>query len=674
MRRWSIPDRLVRWAINLIKAFIVLLFLGAIGFFFMLKYTENPEFCKTCHYMRPYYESWKSSTHNKVKCIECHYPPGIRGELQSKWTALSQVAKYITGTYGTKPWAEVSDQSCLRSGCHDRRLLQGKVLFKNVIFDHTSHLREMRRGKKLRCTSCHSQIVQGSHLTVTETTCFLCHFKDQDIRTSPLSDCNKCHGAPTKVVKHGGVTFDHKVAVRQGIACVKCHRNVVRGDGHVPRERCFNCHNQPERVEKYGDTFLIHQTHITEHKVECTQCHSEIQHGLIQLTSAIDINCQSCHPNHHKTQKELYMGIGGRGAEPRPDPMFLTSVSCEGCHIEHKGDDIQGYTAEAPPAACMNCHGTKFNTMLTRWKASMSQRLRKILPVLKRARMEILSAKASPEALKRALAKYEDAAFNVKLVRYGKGVHNIAYSEDLLRVAVTRLREAMRLVGSSYQIPAGILPEKVFKSECYPCHYGAENRTVPYRGRMFPHELHVTKQRLPCRSCHANNTDPKSTGHGKLVRSWSSCNACHHKDAQNCGRCHPAYQQFFTGKVAQFPGLEPDVMAQNDVACTDCHLNEEDKVVRPAKTICTNCHDESYPETFTEWKAELQDLQKQIAALFTQLKSQSLNGKQRRKLTQLRRQFKIFQENPSLGIHNYSASSDLLSGLLEELKALQNIQ
>ena len=38
---------------------------------------------------------------------------------------------------------------------------------------------EMTRGIKLRCTSCHSQIVQGQHMAVTATTCFLCHFKNQ---------------------------------------------------------------------------------------------------------------------------------------------------------------------------------------------------------------------------------------------------------------------------------------------------------------------------------------------------------------------------------------------------------------------------------------------------------------------------------------------------------------
>ncbi|NIR31771.1 MAG: hypothetical protein GWN99_04120, partial [Gemmatimonadetes bacterium] len=106
--------------------------------------------------------------------------------------AANQVVKYVTGAYGTKPWAEIEDAACLRSGCHTERELEGQVNYEGVRFDHSQHLGELRRGKRLRCTSCHSQIVQGSqsvvfqgvpigaaHLRVTAVTCYLCHFKDR---------------------------------------------------------------------------------------------------------------------------------------------------------------------------------------------------------------------------------------------------------------------------------------------------------------------------------------------------------------------------------------------------------------------------------------------------------------------------------------------------------------
>jgi len=116
--------------------------------------------------MKPYYRSWQTSTHNKVACVECHIPPGLGSELRKKYEALSIAVRYITGTYGTNPWTEVDDASCLR--CHDKRLIQGKELFKGVIFDHKPHLLQPKRGEKLRCTSCHSQIVQGKPISATD--------------------------------------------------------------------------------------------------------------------------------------------------------------------------------------------------------------------------------------------------------------------------------------------------------------------------------------------------------------------------------------------------------------------------------------------------------------------------------------------------------------------------
>jgi hypothetical protein len=144
----------------------------------LFEYSTSPRFCNSCHIMRPYYHAWKTSSHNFVPCVECHYPPGKRDELRVKFQAMTQVVKFVTRTYGSRPYAEVEDASCLRDGCHETRLLEGKVTFKRgIVFDHKPHLTEARRGRKLRCTSCHSQIVVGTHMVVTESTCFLCHFK-----------------------------------------------------------------------------------------------------------------------------------------------------------------------------------------------------------------------------------------------------------------------------------------------------------------------------------------------------------------------------------------------------------------------------------------------------------------------------------------------------------------
>lgn len=55
---------------------------------------------------------------------------------------------YVTKGYGTRPHAEIEDGACLRKGCHETCLLKGKVKFKrDIVFDHTAHLEEWKRGK-----------------------------------------------------------------------------------------------------------------------------------------------------------------------------------------------------------------------------------------------------------------------------------------------------------------------------------------------------------------------------------------------------------------------------------------------------------------------------------------------------------------------------------------------
>jgi len=212
---------------------------GMVGF---AEYSMQPDFCRSCHIMEPYYVAWHESTHADVPCADCHFEPGFRNVMQGKFEASTQAVKFLTGTYGSKPHAQVHDASCLREGCHERRLLEGQVNWPVptqrgtdivIRFDHTPHLDERRRGKSLRCTSCHSQIVQGQHLVVTLDTCFLCHFKGlehgRDDQT--IGGCQSCHEAPGDQIRLATGDFNHVDFVGRGVKCQDCHADAVVGDG-----------------------------------------------------------------------------------------------------------------------------------------------------------------------------------------------------------------------------------------------------------------------------------------------------------------------------------------------------------------------------------------------------------------------------------------------------------
>ncbi|MEW5902299.1 MAG: NapC/NirT family cytochrome c, partial [Acidobacteriota bacterium] len=116
-----------------------LVFLGGLGLFLLLfaasaEFTSHSPFCSVCHYMKPFYQSWKSSAHADIECSVCHYPPGVRGFFRAKTEGLLQVGRYWTKLYlKSKPWAEIPDESCLREGCHEKRLLEGRDAFKKVV-------------------------------------------------------------------------------------------------------------------------------------------------------------------------------------------------------------------------------------------------------------------------------------------------------------------------------------------------------------------------------------------------------------------------------------------------------------------------------------------------------------------------------------------------------------
>lgn len=435
---------------------------GSAGF---AEYSMQPDFCRSCHIMEPYYQAWHQSTHKDVACVKCHFEPGLENTLYGKWQASSQAAKYITNTYGSKPHAEIRDASCMRSGCHEKRLLQGKVDWTiktqrgteiTIKFDHTPHLTKLRRGKQLRCVSCHSQIVQGQHLVVTLDTCFLCHFKGlkhgRDDET--LGGCRACHDAPAKEIQLPTGVFMHADYINRGVTCENCHVDVVSGDGSVPKQFCWTCHNDPKQIAQYGETSKMHDIHVTKNKVECSGCHVQIVHhltaglasaggtlaGMSPHDDADHNSCAQCHELSHSGPASLYEGIGGRGVPDMPSPMFETQVDCIACHqVREFSNDVAqvtGQTYVAAQAACNRCHGNHYGDLLDVWRDLINENLDKADTRYQQAVDAFKAVQLTPEKQLELQRLLDDAEHNIRLVRLGHGVHNVTYATALLNVAV----------------------------------------------------------------------------------------------------------------------------------------------------------------------------------------------------------------------------------------------
>jgi nitrate/TMAO reductase-like tetraheme cytochrome c subunit len=412
-------------------------------------YTSRPQFCNSCHIMEPYYKSWQKSSHKDVACIECHFPPGVGGEVLGKLNGLVQVIKYFTNTAGPRPTAEIPDASCLRSGCHETRLLSGKVDFHgldshgkpwHIPFDHTPHLAEGRRGKTLRCTSCHSQIVQGSHMTVTTSTCFLCHFKEEPFNAG-LSGCTHCHQIPKGDLDlGGGVKFTHDLVLKQGVSCALCHRDVIRGNGDVDKQRCSDCHSREGDLAQINDHEKLHRVHVTEHSVDCIRCHTPIEHNLQPDKIAHAANeCQSCHGDPHQRQVDMLRGVGAKTLGGEPNKMLAIRAECRTCHsvreVTANGDTVLRGTLQT----CSACHdaGTveKFETY--------HMALRTALPVLEKAAGDVEAAAkkggAPADKVEKISAEAANLRHDMEMLGRGNDVHNMHFAFNLVRQALDRL-------------------------------------------------------------------------------------------------------------------------------------------------------------------------------------------------------------------------------------------
>ncbi len=448
--RWF-PITVKKRLLWVVVGVVFLLFAGSGGFFWV---SSKPAFCKTCHIQKPYYESWKTSEHGKrgVPCLDCHVAPGFKNFAKRKFRAISEVAATITNTYDTNLRSEIPDAACLRPGCHEKRLLEGEVDFKGVSFDHKPHLTELRRGKRLRCQTCHSQIVQGAHISVTESVCFTCHFKDfKEVRTEePIAGCTGCHEVtPETITLVTGDEFLHEdYTNRKEVKCIMCHFDNVQGDGSVPRQVCGGCHSEQERLEKYDDHVFMHETHVAEHKVECFHCHSEIRHGRDVEADGSESSCARCHVKKHDITAMLYRGEGARQVEGTPSSMWAASVQCIACHqFSTDGSEFKhGSTFMAGEASCIACHGEDMEGMLDSWKEEAEELAATARTKLKEAMADIDKMQPSPEKEK-AEALLADAQYDFQFVIYGKSVHNTQYAADIVEGVISSA-EAVSLLAA----------------------------------------------------------------------------------------------------------------------------------------------------------------------------------------------------------------------------------
>jgi len=647
--------------IGIVIGSLLVLFLLLNGIFYFSSY--HPSTCKVCHIMVPYYRQWHTSTHKEFPCIKCH---------SYKWTnVFTYTTKYLTGIYSPKPHSIIDDSSCTKKGCHFPEPPEKMLFKKKFQFNHQIHNKSFLRIERLRCSNCHSQIVQGEHIRVSEDICFLCHFKGIE-QGQAISGCTSCHGPPEKPVEHEGFFFSHESYLKIGVNCNQCHIEVREGTGNVPEDRCFNCHVERKKI----DLEKLHFVHVYEKNYSCFSCHEKIKHGIIKLPGALETKCETCHKKLHSPQKEMYMGVGGKGVPDTPSRMFAAQVRCDGCHIkpveEKEAKAISGIKSlAAEKKACVDCHGPGYDLMLDDW-------IREIDYALKFVEKQFNEFKARTKFLppnkigKDAVVLVEDAEKNINLVKEGKGAHNVEYAVKLLSSALDALDISGKFLFSGFkELPR---PPLLSRQDSYCtrlCHSRIGIKDKVFFSEMkidFPHLQHISSLKIPCTECHSPDK------HKMRIITKDGCLSCHHKGGEEtCKKCHIYQVKLYRGEVEGFE-RKPDPMFEGGVECLSCHdIKSGPLDIRDIRNKCVECHDETYSKLLADWMDSLLKIDSEISFSIASIEEKIETNRKFGKKVEKSLEGKI-QEVKKMsnyisiarGVHNY----ELAKAIAERIKLL----
>jgi hypothetical protein len=381
-----------------------------------------------------------------------------------------------------------------------------------------------------------------------------------------------------------------------------------------------------------------------------------------------ELDCRGCHEGEHQGVVRMYLGLGGRGTPMIPSHMFQVRVECIACHVAPKEAaglaTIVGQTFRPSEQACISCHGEKYRGMLDQWTRTLARMRDILVPKLSDAQAALAAADQKSAKHARAAKLVDDAAFNMRFVTFAKGIHNVFYSADLLKLANVWLDEAARLAGKA---PTKIDDTLVRGGYCgVMCHEQAGVKlpeTVTFAQQRVPHAKHVSEFGAVCTVCHSADV------HKAVTATAATCTSCHHSPQnERCEGCHRAQSAFYRGEAkSALAKAEPDVMA-SAVGCTGCHDLSKKHSRQAVTEKCVGCHDAGYTGFVTEWTVGADKEVKRSTAALRQAES-SLAAARRagKKSPEAEALVKVARDALSLvgkarSVHNPALAEALLDG------------
>jgi nitrate/TMAO reductase-like tetraheme cytochrome c subunit len=257
-----------------ILAVLLLVLLVAIGGFVVwgVRYTNSPNFCKSCHIIEPYVEAWQKSYMGGklgVTCIDCHFEPGVLGYVRGKIYSLMKLTEYGTRDFDRPPPSAdlLTNSACLQ--CHGNEpnlkvpgghnvvdpnsptypkiaVVDQYNPSNTIMFPHDFHVNKVQ----IKCSDCHSAVVHGTEL-----------IKDKPQAKASPEFCSSCHSGDIAPILFGTIKpsgREHPGAPKIDTAVWRNnHWRLANGPGEIngvqydkiEKQTCLACHKEPTEAK-----------------------------------------------------------------------------------------------------------------------------------------------------------------------------------------------------------------------------------------------------------------------------------------------------------------------------------------------------------------------------------------------------------------------------------------
>lgn len=350
-----------------------------------LKLTSTPQFCSSCHEMKPEFTTWQQTSHSKIACVQCHIEPGAANLVKHKLNSMTQLYEHLTGKVPNPITMSETIKNDVCEQCHST--MRQVTASGDIIIPHDKHLKQ-----GISCIACHAGVAHGfateRGLTSKKDYETWTEEKAKKVTTfddtkSTMEACLDCHdqvnaGKKPWLEKEGvAKTEKERVEESQVIkamangekplenATATSSKPSENATMHPPTIQCQVCHSAIKTPNSHSGAAwgTTHGLEASKDVRVCAECHSrQKERALLKANSDVkeyvrsNAFCMNCHekrPAGHLESKKDWLPVHPAFIKDKKNP------GCLVCHdIEKPNTNLSenSNTANGAPATQVNCN------------------------------------------------------------------------------------------------------------------------------------------------------------------------------------------------------------------------------------------------------------------------------------------------------------------------------